>query len=75
LETLRQAVLGHSLIGDHDAPHMVGKAAFQAAFGFPWCLPFGEFPLVVGMPWGLRRPDLSDGDGVENGVELTVAGA
>ncbi|MFF4732284.1 transposase [Streptomyces mirabilis] len=27
------------------------------------------------MPWGARHPDLGDGDGVEDGVELAVAGA
>nr|WP_237529030.1 YbfB/YjiJ family MFS transporter [Streptomyces sp. SID5469] len=39
--------LGFSLVGDHDAPHVVGQAAFQAPLRFLRRLTLREFALVV----------------------------
>ncbi|WP_369369148.1 ATP-binding protein (plasmid) [Streptomyces sp. CG4] len=45
---VREAV-GSSCVGDHDAPHVVGQAAFQAPLCFLRRLALGEFALVVGV--------------------------
>src|SRR5664279_3365661 len=65
---------GSSLIGEHDAPQVCGDAPLEAAQRLASGLALIDLATEVGMPFGVRHPDLGDGDEVQGGVELAVPG-
>jgi hypothetical protein len=56
---------------DHGSPEMVGEASFQASGCFAWGLSFVDLGFVVAATEAAGCADLGDGDGVEDGVELS----
>ena len=61
-------------VNDHGSPDVVGEASFQAPSCFARSFAFGEFGVVVGVTEAAGCSDLGDGNCVQSGVELAVAG-
>jgi hypothetical protein len=63
------------LVGDHDAPNVVGEASFQAPHRFVVGLPGGDLGVVVGAASAAAHAYLGERGDVQGEVELTVAAA
>src|SRR5437773_8579655 len=63
------------LVGNHGAPNVVSEASLQTPSRFAGCLALGDLRVIVGAASAARGSDLSDSDGVQCGVELSVSAA